>query len=31
MPINFLGRYAFTRADVGSELRRFHDLSATAG
>ncbi|MEU8326418.1 hypothetical protein AB0C33_49325 [Nonomuraea sp. NPDC048881] len=29
--INFLGRYAFTRADVGSGLRPFHDLPAPAG
>ncbi|WP_433539398.1 Tn3 family transposase [Streptosporangium sandarakinum] len=29
--INFLGRYAFTRADVGSGLRPFHDVPAPAG
>lgn len=29
--INFLGRYAFTRADVGSGLRPFHDMAAPAG
>ncbi|GAA3467418.1 hypothetical protein GCM10018965_019710 [Nonomuraea roseola] len=29
--INFLGRYAFTRADVGPGLRPFHDLPVSAG
>nr|WP_281284538.1 hypothetical protein [Nonomuraea diastatica] len=30
-PIDFLGRYAFTRADVGSPLRPFHDMPARPG
>lgn len=29
--INFLGRYAFTRADVGSGLRPFRDLPVATG
>ncbi|GAA3097523.1 hypothetical protein GCM10017600_87820 [Streptosporangium carneum] len=29
--INFLGRYAFTRADTSGALRPFHEVSANAG